>query len=91
MDAHAGVLVVAYEKKELIAWYDPQTGGLLDTAEVPSPAGVAVGADGVIFVSSADRVVKLSRRTRTPTELVAGLDKPDASMSMSFIPRPVRV
>ena len=76
MDGHAGVLVVAYEKKNSLRWYDPQTGGLLDTAEVPSPAGVAVGADGVIFVSSGDRVVKLSRKNKTPTEFVAGLDKP---------------
>jgi hypothetical protein len=76
MDAHAGVLVVAYEKKNSLRWYDPQTGVLLDTAEVPSPAGVAVGADGVVFVSSGDRVVKLSRKNKTPTEFVAGLDKP---------------
>jgi hypothetical protein len=76
MDAHAGLLVVAYEKKNALRWYDPQTGVLLDTAEVPSPAGVAVGADGVVFVSSGDRVVKLSRQNKTATEFVAGLDKP---------------
>lgn len=76
MDAYAGVLVVAYEKKNSLRWYDPQTGGLLNTAEVPSPAGVAVGADGVIFVSSGDRVLKMSRKNKTPTEFVAGLDKP---------------
>lgn len=76
MDAHAGVLVVAYEKKNALRWYDPQTGGLLDTVEVSSPAGVAVGADGVIFVSSGNRVVKLSRKNKTTTEFVAGLDKP---------------
>ena len=76
MDAHAGVLVVAYEKRNALRWYDPQAGALLDTAEVPAPAGVAVGADGAVFVSTGDRIVKLSRANKTPTDVVTGLDKP---------------
>ena len=76
MDAYAGVLVVAYEKRNALRWYDPQAGALLDTAEVPAPAGVAVGADGAVFVSTGDRVVKLSRANKTPTDVVTGLDKP---------------
>ena len=76
MDAHAGVLVVAYEKKNALRWYDPQTGKLLDTAEVPAPAGLAVGTDGTIFASTGDRIVKLSRANKTPSDLITGLDKP---------------
>jgi len=59
MGAHAGVLVVAYEKRNALRWYDPQKGSLLDTAEVPAPAGIPVGADGTVFVSTGDRIVKL--------------------------------
>ncbi|MCY2991143.1 MAG: hypothetical protein NTY19_25175 [Planctomycetota bacterium] len=59
MDAHAGVLVVAYEKRNALRWYDPQAGTLLDTVELPAPAGVAVGADGTVCVSTGDRIVRL--------------------------------
>jgi hypothetical protein len=76
MDAHAGVLVVAYEKRNALRWYDPQNGSLLDTAEMPTPAGVAVGADGTVFVSTGGRVVKLSQANKTPIDVVTGLDKP---------------
>jgi hypothetical protein len=76
MDAQAGVLVVAYAKRNALRWYDPQKGALLDTAEVPAPAGVAVGADGTVFVSTGGRVVKLSQANRTPTDVVTGLDQP---------------
>ena len=40
MAAHAGVLVVAYEKKNSLRWSDPQTGGLLETAEVLGRWGI---------------------------------------------------
>ncbi len=76
MDAHAGVLVVAYKKRNALRWYDPQTGKLLDTAEVPAPAGLTVGADGVVFVSTGDRIVKLSQTNRAPSDFITGLDKP---------------
>ncbi len=76
MDAYAGALVVAYEKRNALRWYDPQAGALLDTAAVPAPAGVAVGADGAVFVSTGDRVVKLSRANKAPTDVVTSLDKP---------------
>jgi hypothetical protein len=76
MDAHAGVLVVAYEKRNALRWYDPQTGNLLDTAEVPAPSGLAIGADGVVFVSTGDRIVKLSQANKTPTNVITGVDKP---------------
>ncbi|MFM9197582.1 MAG: FlgD immunoglobulin-like domain containing protein [Planctomycetia bacterium] len=76
MDAHAGVLVVAYEKQNALRWYDPEKGDQLDTAEISAPAGIAVGADGTVFVSTGDRIVKLSRSNKTPTDFVTGLDKP---------------
>lgn len=76
MDAHAGVLVVAYEKRDALRWYDLQKGSLLGTAEMPTPAGVAVGADGTVFVSTGDRIVKLSQANKTPADVVTGLDKP---------------
>ena len=76
MDVHAGVLVVAYEKRDALRWYDLQKGSLLDTAEMPKPAGVAVGANGTVFVSTGDRIVKLSQANKTPTDVVTGLDKP---------------
>lgn len=76
MDAHGGVLVVAYEKRNALRWYDPQKGSLLGTAEVPAPAGVTIGADGTVFVSTGDRIVKLSQANKTPTDVVIGVDKP---------------
>ena len=76
MDAHAGVLVVAYEKRNALRWYDPQKGSLLDVAEMPTPAGVAVGADGTVFVSTGERIVKLSQASKTLSDVVTGLDKP---------------
>lgn len=76
MDAHAAVLVVAYEKRNALRWYDPQSGKLLDTAEVPAPSGIAVGAEGMVFVSTGDRIVKLSRANKTASNVVVGLDQP---------------
>jgi hypothetical protein len=76
MDAQAGVLVVAYAKRNALRWYDPQKGARLDTAELPAPAGVAVGAGGTVFVSTADRIVKLSQANKTPIDVVTGLDQP---------------
>jgi hypothetical protein len=76
MDAQAGALVVAYAKRNALRWYDPQKGARLDTAEVPAPAGVAIGAGGTVFVSTGDRIVKLSQASKTPIDVVTGLDKP---------------
>jgi hypothetical protein len=76
MDAHAGLLAVAYEKRNAVRWYDPPSGKLIATAEIPSPAGIAVGAEGTVFVSTGDRVVKLSQANQKPTDVITGLDKP---------------
>jgi hypothetical protein len=76
MDAQAGVLVVAYAKRNALRWYDPQKGTRFDTAELPAPAGVAVGATGAVFVSTGDRIVKLSQANKTPIDVVTGLDQP---------------
>jgi hypothetical protein len=76
MDARGGLLVVAYEKRNALRWYDPATGKLLDTTEVPAPQGVTLGADRVAFVTTGDRVVKVSQKGRGHAVLVAGLDKP---------------
>lgn len=76
MDAHGGVLVVAYEKRNALRLYDPKTGELLDTAEVAAPQGVTVGAGGMVYVATGDRVVKLSRTSKKPIEVARGLGKP---------------
>ena len=76
MDAHSGVLVVAYEKRNAVRWYDPQSGDLLDTAEIESPQGVTVGPKGIIYVSTGDRIVSLSRNNKTPEVVVSGLTQP---------------
>ena len=76
MDAHDGVLVVAYEKRNALRWYDPKSGNLLDTAEVASPQGITIGAKGEVYVATGDRVVRLSRQNKTPIDVVTGLDKP---------------
>lgn len=76
MDARSGILLVAYEKRNALRWYDPATGKLLDTTEVPAPQGVTLGTDGVAYVTTGDRIVTVSRKNRTPAALVTGLDRP---------------
>lgn len=76
MDAHDGALVVAYGKHNALRWYDPKSGALLDTVHVPSPQGIAVGSGGVVYATTADRIVALSRKERMPRTVTAGLDKP---------------
>jgi len=77
MDAHDGVLVVAYAKRNALRWYDPKTGEKLDTTEIDSPAGVTVGPKGIVYVSTGDRIVKLSRENKAPEVFATGLGKPE--------------
>jgi hypothetical protein len=76
MDAHDGVLVVAYQNQNALRWYDPESGALLDTAEISAPAGVTVSKGGAIFVSTGERIVKLSRANKTPLDVLTGLNHP---------------
>lgn len=76
MDAYQGILVVAYAKRNALRWYDPQTFQLVDTAEVTAPQGVTIGAKGTVYVTTEDRIVRLSRENKTPVTVIAGLDKP---------------
>ncbi len=76
MDAHDGVLVVAYAKRNALRWYDPKTGEKLDTTEIDSPQGVTVGEKGLIYVSSGERIMTLSRENKTPEVFATGLGKP---------------
>lgn len=76
MDAHGGLVVVAYAKHDALRWYDAKTGELLDTATVPVPQGVTVGERGAVYVSTSNRIVRLSRANKMPVEVVAGLAAP---------------
>lgn len=76
MDARDGSMVVAYEKRNALRWYDPKSGERLDTVEVPSPQGIAVGTGGRVYATSGDRIVTLSRKDRMARTVTAGLDKP---------------
>jgi len=78
MDIHDGVLVLAFQAENALRWYDPKTGVLLDTATVPAPAGVAVGSNGTVFVSTSNTVVSLSQANHAPTPVItSGLTKPE--------------
>jgi hypothetical protein len=76
MDAHEGTLIVAYEKRNAVRWYDPKTGALLDTLEIAAPQGITVGTAGEVFVATENRIVALSRKNRKPRVVVAELDRP---------------
>ena len=73
MDVNGGVLVVAYAKKDALRWYDTQTGEKLDRANIESPQGVTVGVNGLIYISSGDSIVTLSRDSKTPVVFATGL------------------
>ena len=76
MDIHNGVLVVSYDKRNGLRWYDPKTGEKLDTTEIPAPQGIAVSDNGTVYISTENRVVTLSREKKTPVDFVTGLEKP---------------
>ncbi len=76
MDVHDGVLVVAYIGQQKIRWFDPKTGELLDTASVPGVQGVAVGNDGVVYATTADSIVRLTRAAHDPVTVAKGLTQP---------------
>ena len=73
LDVRNDVLVVAYRAQNAIRWYDPEATGTpspLDEAAVASPAGVAVGNDGTVFVTTAGGISTLSRTDHTLHSLV---------------------
>lgn len=76
MDSYAGVLVVVYAKQNTIRWYNVTTGALLDSATVPAPQGITVGAEGVVYLTTADKVVKLTQADHTVREVATGLISP---------------
>jgi hypothetical protein len=67
-------LVMAYRQHDAIRWIDRATGKVLDEAAVPAPQGVAVAADGRIFVLTHNTVVTLTRAAKTPVTVIG----PDA-------------
>ncbi len=77
-------LVVGYRDRNAIRWVDPETldphrqgeVGFLDTAEVESPAGVAIDGEGRVLATSGSRLVRLSRQDKTPVVLAEGLVAP---------------
>ena len=73
-----GVIVVAYQARDAVCWFDARTGAHLATARVRSPSGVAVDGRGTVFVATGDRVVRLTRARPGPIELPARLTKPGA-------------
>ena len=64
--------VFAFDPDTKLVSYVGENGG----ARLSKPVGVAVDADGTVFVSTGDRIVKLSRSNKTPSDVVSGLDKP---------------
>ncbi|MFN0199701.1 MAG: FlgD immunoglobulin-like domain containing protein [Planctomycetaceae bacterium] len=76
MDAHNGALVVAYEKRNALRWYHPQSGDLVATVDVEAPTGVTIASSGDVYVSSQDKIVRLSRAEPKPVTIVAELDQP---------------
>jgi hypothetical protein len=76
MTIRNGVLAVSYQSQNEVRWYDPKTGTLLDTAAVPAPSGIAVGASGAVYVSSGDKVVRLTQADHSLSTLAGGLSDP---------------
>jgi len=78
MDIHDGVLVLAYRAQNAIRWYSPTNGALLATATVNKPAGVTVGSNRVVYVSTSNTVVSLTQVNHTLTPVITnGLTQPD--------------
>jgi hypothetical protein len=76
MDIRGGVLVVAYKSQNVIRWYDPATGVLLDSAAVASPSGVAVSPKGAIFVTTGQKIVRVTRADHALVIVKTGLTLP---------------
>ncbi|HEV3031554.1 MAG TPA: FlgD immunoglobulin-like domain containing protein, partial [Polyangia bacterium] len=76
MDVRDGVLVVAYSSRNVVRWYDPMTGKSLGAAGVAAPAGVAVGPAGTVYVTTGDKIVRLSRERPAQATIAAGLTRP---------------
>ena len=73
-----GVIVVAYQARDAVCWFDARTGAHLATARVRSPSGVAIDSRGTVFIATGDRVVRLTRSRFRPIELRARLTKTGA-------------
>ncbi|MBS0659113.1 MAG: DUF4082 domain-containing protein [Verrucomicrobia bacterium] len=70
LDAHAGVLAVAYANDARIRWYD-ENGTFQAEATVPAPQGLALQADGALLVISGGSVLRWATPTSAPTTLIA--------------------
>jgi hypothetical protein len=70
MATGAGQIVLSYARHDLLRWIDPKDGKVIDEAKVPEPYGVAIGADGTVYILSQDRVFTLTRANKTPREVV---------------------
>ena len=73
-----GVIVVAYQTRDAVCWFDARTGAHLATARVRSPSGVAIDSRGTVFIATGDSVVRLTRSRPRPIALRAGLTKTGA-------------
>ena len=71
-----GVVVVAYTAHDAISWFDSQTGAHLAAAHVEGPVGVAADRAGTVFVTTGDRLVRLTRARPRPVTLRTQLTKP---------------
>jgi hypothetical protein len=76
MSVFGGVVAVAYLSKGAVRWYKAATGALIATAEVPHPAGIALGPDGVTYVTTSDRLVRLAPHHPESQVVKAGLVEP---------------
>jgi len=71
-DAANGLLVAAYPQHNAIAWFDARDGRQVDKAEgLQGLAGIAVASDGTVHAIVQGRVVALSRKDKTPREVIS--------------------
>jgi len=76
LDARTGELVVAYANHDTLRWFDT-AGKLLDEVTgIKAPCGVALAADGAVYVVSDTSIFRVSRAEKTPVPFITGLIAP---------------
>ena len=68
-------LVLSYPDYNRIRWITSGGKGL-DWAEVPNPQGVSLAHDGTVFVTTGDKICKLTRENKSLVDVVTGLTNP---------------
>ena len=76
MRANGSTLVVSSSLDNWVDFLNPATGAVLATATISAPQGVAVAANGTVYVTTGTSIVTITQSNLTPVTFATGLTAP---------------